>query len=60
MITHEMPLGRMSPLTYARLSRGISQRELEDAAGLARTAAFHFESGRRVPDPASQFRSRCS
>lgn len=55
-ITHVVPLGELTPLRYARLARGLTQRELELNAGLSDTTVSHFEAGRRLPDPATQWR----
>jgi transcriptional regulator with XRE-family HTH domain len=55
-ITDVLPLGKLPPLTYARLARGLSQRELERRAGLPRTVLSQFETGRRRPDAATQYR----
>jgi transcriptional regulator with XRE-family HTH domain len=56
VITNTVPLGRLSPLRYARLARGLSQRELEQLAGLPATVISHLEGGRRTPDPATAAR----
>lgn len=43
-------------LRQVRMARGLSQRDLERAAGLAPTSVSHFEAGRRSPDPAQLWR----
>ena len=55
-ITRVVPLGELTPLRYARLARGLTQRELEQQAGLSETTVSHFEAGRRLPDSATQWR----
>jgi transcriptional regulator with XRE-family HTH domain len=44
------------PVRVVRVMKGLSQRELEDAAGLPRTAISHIERGRRVADPSTRAR----
>lgn len=46
----------VSRLRVARTLRGMSQRELEQRAGLPATTVSHIESGRRRADPAAQAR----
>ena len=56
-ITDALPIsGSLSALRYARLVRGLSQRELEQRAGVPPTQLSHFETGRRRPDPVTQYR----
>jgi uncharacterized protein len=43
-------------LRAVRVARGLSQRQLEQRAGLATSSVSHFESGRRVPDAAQKWR----
>lgn len=40
------------PLRMARVALGVSQRDLERAAGLPATSVSHIEARRRVPTPA--------
>jgi transcriptional regulator with XRE-family HTH domain len=50
-ITEAIPLGGRlsSPLRYARLARGFSQRELEAEALVARDTVCEIETGRLKP-----------
>jgi transcriptional regulator with XRE-family HTH domain len=43
-------------LTLVRVVRGLTQRELERRAGVPAKTVSHFESRRRVPDPATRAR----
>jgi len=45
-----------SPLVLARTLRNMTQRELEEAAGLPRRVLTHYECGTRLPDPATRER----
>ena len=55
-VLEAVPRGHLSALAYVRQSRGMSQTELERAAGLPPNAVGHLESGRRQPDPARALR----
>lgn len=55
-VLEAVPLGHLSPLSYVRQARGLSQRELERAAGLAAKSLWYLESGKRKPDPATAYR----
>ncbi len=46
----------VSRLRVARTLRGMSQREVEQLAGLPKTSLSHIESGRRPADPATRAR----
>ena len=46
----------ISRLRVARTLRGMTQRELEQLAGLPATSLSHIESGRRPADPATRAR----
>lgn len=46
----------LHPLRVARALRGLSQRELEQIAGLPHTTLSHVERGRRGLDPVSAHR----
>jgi transcriptional regulator with XRE-family HTH domain len=56
LITQRVSLGALTPLEYARRSRGLTQRELEGLVGFPPTTISHLEARRRKPDPATQFR----
>jgi transcriptional regulator with XRE-family HTH domain len=43
-------------LKLIRTLRGLSQKELEQRAGLPATTLSHIEAGRRIPDPATRAR----
>jgi transcriptional regulator with XRE-family HTH domain len=45
-----------SALVLARTLRKMTQKELEDAAGLPRRMITRYESGTRLPDPATRER----
>jgi transcriptional regulator with XRE-family HTH domain len=41
--------GKLTPLRYARLARGLTQGELEDRAGLRRQSLARYENGHHRP-----------
>ena len=45
-----------SPLVLARTLRNMTQRELEEAAGLPGRMLTKYECGTRLPDPATRER----
>lgn len=45
------PAAGVHPVRIARAIRGLTQRELEERAGLPRTTLSHVERGRRTLSP---------
>lgn len=49
-----LPASPPGPLRLARVTRGISQRQLARAVGVDPTALSHIEAGRRRPEAATR------